>query len=144
MYLMVLSSTERQDTSPNPIPASERYLGIYPSLIKSMRRKGQFPKKCDLIFVTAHGIARADEKVPLADMPMTRELAISMREKNLETMKRILSSKNYDEIYVNLGQEYLRSIEGFEAYTKSTITYAEGVLGRKAVHMKQWIQEHPR
>jgi hypothetical protein len=107
-----------------------------------MQRKERFPKNCDIIFVTALGIVRVDEKIPLSNIPMTLELAESIRSKNLEFMRRILKTTNYDEIYVNLGQKYLHSIKGFEMFTNTKITYATGVLGQKSVHMKNWITAH--
>jgi len=72
---------------------------------------------------------------------MTAELAKSLQKKNLQKLKRILSEKNYEEIYVNVGRKYLKSIQGFEKFTSAQITYARGVLGQKATHMKQWLQE---
>jgi len=107
-----------------------------------MQRRGLFPKNCDIVFVTGFGIVTADERIPANDMPMTPQLALSLREKNLDTMRRILSAKRYDEVYVNLGQNFLKSIEGFEKFTDAKITYAAGVLGRKAANMKAWILKH--
>jgi len=142
MYLIILSSTQRQHPDTNPLPALERYQGLYPSLLRSMQRKGIFLKRCDVVFVTAQGVIRAEEKVPLSDAPITPQLARSLHERNLETLRNILNSKKYDEIYVNLGHNYLQSIEGFDKSTNAKITHATGVLGRKAVHMKRWLQEH--
>jgi hypothetical protein len=88
--------------------------------------------------VTAHGIVKADQRIERKDTPMTLELANALREENLKTLKRLLAGRRYDEIYVNLGQAYLKSIEGFEQLTRAKVTYATGVLGRKALHMKQW------
>lgn len=87
------------------------------------------------------GIYRSNERVPYRNELMTAELAKSLREENLQRLKRILSDKNYEEIYVNVGRKYLKSIEGFEQFTNARITYAKGVLGQKATHMKQWLQE---
>ena len=107
-----------------------------------MQKRGLFPKKCDIMFVTGLGIFKADDKILPNDIPMTPQLALSVREENLDAMKRILSTKRYEEVYVNLGQNYFKSIEGFEKFTNARITYAKRVLGRKAVHMKQWISDH--
>lgn len=54
----------------------------------------------------------------------------------------MFAERRYEEIYVNIGQNYLKSIEGFEKFTDARITNATGVLGKKAVHMKQWGQDH--
>jgi hypothetical protein len=97
-----------------------------------MQRRGIFPKRCDVVFVTAQGVIRAEEKVPPSDAPLTPQLARSLHERNLETLRNILNSKKYDEIYVNLGHNYLQSIEGFEKSTNAKITHATGVLGRVA------------
>jgi len=141
MYLVILSSTQRQNHDPNPLPAIDRYRGLYPSLLRSLQNKGQFPK-CDTIFVTAQGIVKAEQQIEHMDTPMTLELACTLREENLKVLKRLLAGRKYDEIYVNLGQAYLKSIEGFERLTDGEVTYAKGVLGRKAVHMKQWGIDH--
>ena len=140
-YLLILSSTMRQNPDPEALPAIQRYEGLYPAILKSLQNKGQFPK-CDVIFVTGQGIVTADEKIVRSDTRMTPALAASLRKKNLEALERLFAAKTYQEIYVNLGRSYLKSIEGFEKLTSSKITCATGVLGKKAVHMKKWGLDH--
>ena len=84
----------------------------------------------------------ADEKIARTDVKMTPELAVSLKDKNLDVLKRLFAAKRYEEVYVNIGRAYLNSIEGFEKLTKSKITWATGVLGKKAVHMKKWGLDH--
>jgi hypothetical protein len=62
----------------------------------------------------------------------------------LKTLKNLLAGKKYDKVQVNLGQVYLKSIEGFEQLTNGKVTHATGVLGKKAVHMKQWGMSHSK
>jgi len=61
------------------------------------------------------------------------------RRENLRQLNKILQ-RNYSEIYVNCGQQFLQLIEGFQELTSAKITLAEGGgLGPKAAHMKEWI-----
>jgi len=140
MRLLILSSTERQRPDSAQLPALERYRGIYPTLLRSLQRNGRL-RDFDVVFVTAMGVFKGNEGVPYRNEPMTDELASSLRGQNLRKLERIFSEKDYGEVYVNVGQKYLKSISGFENFTNAPVTYAKGVLGQKATHMKQWLQE---
>ncbi|MFC1755515.1 hypothetical protein ACFL96_19345, partial [Thermoproteota archaeon] len=62
-----------------------------------------------------------------------------LREKNLKKLKTILLNE-YQEIFVNVGKDYLKLIEGFENLTNSPIIYASGNgIGPKTASMKHWI-----
>jgi len=52
-----------------------------------------------------------------------------------------VSSKNYKEVFVNLGKEYMLSIKGFEKLfsEKTRIIIAEGRIGDRMKLMKDWI-----
>lgn len=139
LRLIVLSSTKRQLENQKLLPALERYRGLYPTLIKSMRKNGRFHKEFDVVFVTAFGVFKADDLIPHRDVHITLYVAESLKKQNLGDMQRILRHKKYDEIYVNLSKSYLKTIEGFERFTNARIVYAKGLMGQKAGHMKNWI-----
>jgi len=66
-----------------------------------------------------------------------------LRESSFETLHTVLEKKEYDEIYINLGKELLRVIEGFELALPSTtkVTYAQGSgMGPKMTHMRDWLK----
>jgi hypothetical protein len=77
-----------------------------------------------------------------------RERNISkLREVALLKLKKILHKKRYDEIYINLGKNIMKSLEEFEkAVPESTkITYAQGRgIGPKMTHTKAWIESQIR
>jgi hypothetical protein len=66
-----------------------------------------------------------------------------LRESSLQTLGFTLNNKIYDEIFVNVGKELLKIIEGFEAMLPKTtrVTYARGRgIGPKMAHMRDWIE----
>ena len=140
-YLVVLSSTEKQDPNPEPLPALLRFVGRYPSLLKSLQKQAKFPK-CDVIFVTANGIIFSQQNIGVLGFRMTLEMAKKMREQNLRALTNIFSTRKYDAVYVNVDKIYLKSIKGFDKLTNAVVTYAKGVLGERTTHMKRWGLEH--
>ncbi|MFX0210800.1 MAG: hypothetical protein ACFFDT_32775, partial [Candidatus Hodarchaeota archaeon] len=122
-----------------------RYEGIFFRVIKKYQREGRL-KHTDIIVVSERlGVLLQNEKIPYyRPVPgkwgriMDKEKIEEKRRKNIAKLSKILS--DYSTIYVNLGKEYLKLIEGFNNLAEGEIIYAAGKgLGPKALHMKEWI-----
>lgn len=127
-----------------PIPAIERYDGVYFRTLRKYLREGKLSDTDILIVSEKYGLIWSEDKIPIVkphgrmgSLSLDEKAIEKLRQENLEKLKKI--TKKYSEIYVNIGREYMRLIKGFEKFTSCKIVYASGSLGVKAAHMKEWI-----
>lgn len=143
--LVILTSSVRlNEEVKDPIPAIERYNGVYFRVLRKHLREGKLRDTDILILSERYGLIWSDDKIPLYEihgkmgfLSLDEKDIEKMRQENLKILKNILD--RYSEIYVNVGKEYMKLIKGFERLASGRITYAKGSLGAKAAHMKEWI-----
>ena len=87
---------------------------------------------------------RSQDKIPYHKptnkIGFDKKFVEKARKANLKTLQRIFKEKNYAEIYVNIGKDFSKLIEGFEDLTSAEVIYASGPgLGPKAKNMKEYI-----
>ena len=143
--IIVSASTRIKKDPIEPIPALDRYDGIFFRVIKKYLREGRL-ENTDIIIVSEQlGVLLQNERIPYHKPipgkwgPIVNKGKIEeKRRKNIARLNEIL--KNYSTIYVNMGKGYLRLIDGFDDLTEAKIVYATGKgIGPKALHMKKWI-----
>lgn len=136
----------------SPIPAVERYDGVFFRQFRKYRQQGKLPHTDLAIISPKKGILLENTPLPyeepyagkMGNLDSPDSDKQSQRNENLQQLNKILR-RNYSEIYVNCGQQFLQLIEGYQTLTSAKITVAEGGgLGPKAAHMKRWIQEHAK
>jgi len=145
----VSGSTRLVKEPSSPIPALQRFDGVFMRLIR--KYKGKLRGVDILIVSPVYGSVMAEEEIGFKE-PLSgswRKLVLSnsqlarLRESSLSTLQKLLTKRHYDEIYVNVGKNMLKIIEGFDetALQKTKITYAQGKgIGPKMSHMKNWME----
>lgn len=144
--LILTTSFKRNEEITDPIRAIERYDGVYFKILRKHLREGKL-KNTDILIVTEkRGLIWSNDKVPLYKiggkmgfLSLDEKTIEKLRHKNLKKIGEILSQNRYSEIYVNVGKQYMKLIEGFEEFAPCKLTYAKGGLGEKATHMRDWI-----
>lgn len=145
--LIIISSSSRIRESPKePTHAIERYDGVYFRILRTHLKK---IKNVDVLILSEKlGLLWAQEKIAYHKPSPGIWGLLSLKPKevekeraaNLEKLKTIMKSKVYDEVYVNVGKQYERLIEGYEKIIPCKITKASGEsLGLKAQHMRNWL-----
>ena len=148
--LIIVPSSIRMHKEPlEPIPALQRFNGIF---IKMIRKYNKRLRDCDVLILSPiYGLIDANRKIGFKE-PIRgswHKLKVNdidiekLRETSLSTLKKKLIKRQYDEIYVNLGRDMLKIIEGFDKIVPQTIriTYSKGRgVGPKLRHMKDWIE----
>jgi hypothetical protein len=148
--LIILSGSTRVFKEPvDPIPAIQRFDGV---LIRLVRKYHKQLRDFDILILSpVYGLIKAEEKIGFIEpiQGSWRKLNLSegeiskLREASLSTLQKLLKKKQYDEIYINVGRNLLKTIEGFDKIVPQTvrITYAQGPgIGPKMAHMKNWIE----
>lgn len=148
--LIIVSASLRRSKEPlDPIPAIDRFNGVYFRIIKKYKREGKLQDTDCIIVSKKFGIIYPTEKVPYYEpdhinkfghLDMNGNQIRKLRRKNLAKLKEIFATTEYSEIFVNVGKEFMELIKGFEKLTSAKIIYASGRgLGPKAQHLKKWI-----
>jgi hypothetical protein len=148
--LIIVSGSTRLNKEPShPIPAIQRFDGVFIRLIRKYYRQ---TKNIDVLILSpVYGLISGEEKIefkePIGEswreLNLDSDTISKIRESNLKKLMKWLSKRNYTEIYVNVGKNMLKLIEGFEKIVPQTITvtYAQGPgIGPKMTHMKSWIE----
>jgi hypothetical protein len=150
--LIIVSGSARVVREPvEPVPALERFDGVFARLIRKYRKQ---LRGCDILIVSpVYGLITAEQKIGFKQPvkgswrgPLLDDSDISrLRKSSLAMLQSMLKRQQYSEIYVNVGKKMLEILAGFEGMVpqKTKITYAEGLgIGPKLTHMKKWIESH--
>jgi hypothetical protein len=149
--LIILSSSERRNSALGLLPALERYDGLYFRLIRKYLNNRKL-RQTDVAIVSERGIILGTDCIPYwepfqrktrGQLALPKSTIARDRMKNLKRLEKLLS-RQYDEIFINVGKGFYQLIEGFEKLATTKITYAKGRgLGPKATSMKDWILSSP-
>ena len=143
--LLILGPSYRRNPSPEPLPAIERYDGLFYRIVRrnmdKMKEKG-----IDIIIITEDlEVATPETKLPYKPPvgnkwktlpPTTRDL--EKIEKLRNQVLELVKSRRYDEIFIALNKHYQALLPDLTPYTKKIIATSKG-LGSKAKSLKEWL-----
>ena len=148
--LLIVSSSLRILKEPKePVPATKRFDGI---TVRTIRNYVGKLKNVDILILSpVFGLIPPKKKIPYHEPigvdwhkpKFSKDKIDTIKKANITRIRRRLSKRKYDEIYINVGKMMLQLIEGFEQTVPKTtkITYAQGKgIGSKAGHMKNWME----
>ena len=143
--LLILGPSYKRNPSPEPLPAIERYDGLFYRIVRrnmdKMKEKG-----IDIIIITEDlEVATPETKLPYKPPvgnkwktlpPTTRDL--EKIEKLRNQVLELVKSRRYDEIFIALNKHYQALLPDLTPYTKKIIATSKG-LGSKAKSLKEWL-----
>ena len=140
--LLIISCSQRKVKSPGLLPAIDRYDGPTYRILRKLRRENQLSGKVDICIISArYVILHYNEPIIDYDLPMTIRRANQIAPVVQAELKGLLSLKpRYEQIFINLGKTYMRTLEGFHWGLVSTIE-ASGGIGLKNSQMKAWLEK---
>lgn len=139
-YLLILSCSQRKLDTPEPIYAMYRYDGPTYQTLRKLRREGHFPLDLDVLIISArYGLLGLRETIHTYNQRMTAERADELRPYVQESLKKMIASQQYRQVFINLGKIYMRTLEGFNWGLCSTLE-ATGGIGQKTSQMKAWLE----
>lgn len=146
--LLLLNESYRRTQSYTPIPALDRYTGVFFEVLKkAVREHPKETRDLDVLILTKEGeLFRSEENAPYYP-PLGQgyrhsllKVDPSKRAMIMSKLLKVIEGKRYSEIFVNIGKNYRPLIEGFDAKANVKIEYAKGPgLGPKAGDMKRWL-----
>jgi len=116
--LIIVSGSYRVIREPkNPIPALERFDGVFIRLIRKYYKE---LRNFDVLILSpTYGLIKAEEKIGFKEpirgswrkLELSKDTVSRLRDSSLSTLQRLLTKQQYDEIYINVGKNLLKIIE---------------------------------
>lgn len=140
-YLLLVSCSQRKIESPGAVYAMYRYDGPTYRTLRKRYRDGRFPDNLDVLIISAkYGLLQWREPILNYEQKMTAARADELRPFIQERLKEIVAVQQYDQVFINLGKLYIRTLEGFHWGLTSTME-ASGGIGLKTQQMKAWLEQ---
>lgn len=140
--LLVISCSKNKVTK-SASKAIELYNGPYYQIIRKLIREGNYPHTLDVAILSAkYGLISSENEIEYYDQIMTKERAVEINATVLNEIEKVLTTGNYNTIYVNLGKNYIKAIEGYDKLIPSNVNVivGEGEIGMRMSSMKKWIE----
>ena len=153
MNLLIISCSQRKIQSESPeitkglMPAIDRYDGPTYRCLRKFRdanSEKKFPNNLRILILSAKfGLIHPETEIPDYDLKMTAERAEEIRhEVKLDLYHCLhfykIAYRGMDQVFINLGKTYRRTLEGFHWGTISTLE-ATGCIGLKTQQMKAFL-----
>ena len=140
--LLILSCSQRKCTSPEPLPAIERYNGPFYFVLRRFLR--ECPRQASLLDVhilsAAYGLIPGDFPTPWYDRKMDMSQAVELQPQVNSTFADITRG-NYDSICFAMGKTYLKAFENaLESVPSDTeLVITQGRIGEQQAQLKKWL-----
>ena len=137
--LLIIGCSQRKVESDEYLAAIDRYDGPAYRTLRKMRRDGTEPTNVDILIISAkHGLIPCQKPIDAYDECMTPKRADTLRPRIQSWLRWFLDINGYDQVFINLGKTYRRTLEGFHWGLVSTME-ASGGIGLKNKQMKTWL-----
>jgi len=124
------------------MPAIDVYNGVFFQVIKKMMREKNFPNCVDVAIISGkYGFLWPNSAIDHYDLKMDSVISRKLRSELSRTLHEAIVGGGYDEIFVNLGKQYLEAIDEDYQQTNSECKWvkASGGTGQRQRQMKDWL-----
>ena len=145
LRLLILSCSSKKRSDRGLLPALERYDGpAYRVMNKFLRVHPSGSQSLDVYILSAEfGLIPSDKPIPNYDRRMTLQQAKELQQPTLSELKRILIGKQYEELFISLGKDYLRVLSGYESLIPANLNVivSTRAIGYKLAELRNWLYE---
>lgn len=137
-HLLILPCSKEKNSATGLLPAIERYRGPF---YRTVNKTGQ-KNNLDITILSAkYGLIPANAPIEYYDLKMNEARAVELQTKVLQEFRTQLDGRRYDEIFINLGKQYMKALDGIQDYVPETtkLIIAEGRIGQRLKQMKEWL-----
>lgn len=141
-YLLIISCSDRKVSKVRQLAAIDLYDGPTYRTLRKFLRKNFLVDTVNLnvrIISAKHGLITSTEQIAPYDQKMTPQRATELQLSVQETLDTLLQTEDYEQVFINLGKIYRRTLEGFHWGLVSTVE-ASGGIGLKTQQMKAWLE----
>jgi len=143
--LLILGPSYRRNQNSEPLPAIERYDGVYYRIVRKYMNKLK-EKNIDIIIITEDlNVLTPKIEIPYKPPVGEKWRTLPPTSRDPEKIKKLQSqiieivrNKKYDEAFIALNRYYQAILPDLRPYIKRIISNFGG-LGPKAKALKQWL-----
>ncbi len=142
--LLILACSQKKIKSSTLLPAIERYDGPSYKVLRKIMHSSNYNNSLDIAIISAkYGLLQPNENIEDYDLKMNKEIANSIKNKVIQTLRKQISNKKYENIFINIGSDYSLAIDGFNKNLPrdTKLLYADGKIGKRLSQMKKWLEE---
>jgi cytoplasmic iron level regulating protein YaaA (DUF328/UPF0246 family) len=141
--LLILACSQRKRRDAGLLPAVARYDGGSYRVLRKAKRDGLWPENLDVLILSAkYGLIEASTSIADYEQRMTQQRAKELKTQVTDVL-RVYAQKNYDEVYVDVGQDYWPAIEELaDVFGDFSVIYAQGRIGQRLGSLKNWIVQN--
>lgn len=143
-HLLLISCSKRKSKEGWRIPAIERYDGPVFQCLRKMMREGIYPINTSCLIISAkYGLITTQDLIETYNEKMSPIRAIKLQTEVQYRLSRHITNQT-EQIFINLGKDYMLTLEGFNWKTYYTLE-ASGGIGMRTSQMKHWLlnsQQH--
>lgn len=139
--LLIQSCSATKQDADNPVQALDLYDGYFFRIIKKAERVGRFQPGLDILIISSkHGVVEPDDEIGYYDQRMDTERARDLNTDVVEAIADKVAENGYQKVWVNLGKDYLPTVDGLEAAVDVPVSYIEGCgIGMKGKRLKHLV-----
>ncbi len=140
--LLVQSCSATKNQVTEPTRALDVYDGYFFRILKKAIREESLRRDVDICILSAkYGLIDAEDAITTYDRRMTTARAKELRESVTDEIHKRVEKKGYNEIVLNLGEEYLRAVENLSEQNDVDVSTIEGKgIGSKGKKLKQFVR----
>ncbi len=142
--LLIISCSQKKVKTPVLLPAIERYDGPYYRSLRKIMRRSDYNNSLDVAIISAkYGLLQSYDEIEDYNLKMNADIANIKRDSVAIPLRKQILKKKYENIFINLGKDYLLAIKGFDKnlQLKINFRYADGKIGKRLSQMKKWLEE---
>ncbi|MCY4606580.1 MAG: hypothetical protein OXE49_20295 [Gemmatimonadetes bacterium] len=109
---------------------------------KFMRTRPFEAQSLDVYILSAKfGLIPSSQLIPNYNLRATLQKVKELQLPTLTKLKRILADRQYDELFISMGKDYLRVLVGYESLIPANlkVIISKGVMGRKQAELRNWL-----
>lgn len=139
--LLVQSCSATKQNVDTPVEALDLYDGYFFRIIKKAARADRFQPELDILIISAkHGVVNPDDEIGNYDQRMDTERARELNDDIVDAVATKVAAEGYEQVWINLGKDYLPAVDGLDDTVDIPVTYIEGCgIGMKGKQLKQLV-----
>jgi len=140
--LLIVSCSQRKRKLKGKVKAWDLYDGVIFRMLKKIERENGLPKNLDILILSAkYGFIRPSDLIKYYDYRLKKKDIESKRKSFVSSLRQKTKDNKIATVFVCLGKDYRKSIEGFEILfsNKAKFSFANGGIGKKMSQVKNWL-----
>ncbi len=139
--LLVISCSQSKTCQTGLLPAIDRYDGPAFRVLRKYLRENSETTLTALILSAKYGLIESDRKIPYYDCRLSRSSAMHLRPQILETLARVIQSKQCRAVGVCAGKDYRVAFDGLSELIPAgiRIDFLTGGLGLRLTRLRDWL-----